>query len=61
MSIGIQSDNLVGSKMVLKYQQWVYYGILYTTKSDDGMGEDYSQRNWFMFPHSKSHEKTPCP
>ena len=36
-------------------------GILYTTKSNDGMGENYSQRNWFMFPHSKSHEKTPCP
>ena len=24
MGIGIRSDNLVGSKMVLKYQQWVY-------------------------------------
>ena len=30
-------------------------GILYTTNSNDGMGEDYSQRNWFMFPNSKSH------
>ena len=29
-------------------------GILYTTKSNDGMGEDYSERSWFKFPHSKS-------
>ena len=45
MGIDIRSDNLVRSEIVLKYQQWVYMGILYTTKSNDGMVEDYSQRS----------------